>query len=109
MDRTLLVLLAEAWKTGERADVLALVDRIKEAPPEEAAETFLALRQTVKAARALADLPVRLAEALAPAVAIRTDAIPLMRANQSEARSARKRRNIALFLLASSSRPACQG
>jgi hypothetical protein len=30
MDRTLLVLLAEAWKTGEPGDVAALVDRIKE-------------------------------------------------------------------------------
>jgi len=28
MDKTLLVLLGEAWKTDERADVLALVDRI---------------------------------------------------------------------------------
>ena len=26
MDKTLLVLLAEAWKSGERADVLALVE-----------------------------------------------------------------------------------
>jgi hypothetical protein len=34
MDCTLLVLLAEAWKTGEPGDVAAMVDRIKEAPAE---------------------------------------------------------------------------
>jgi hypothetical protein len=56
MDKTLLVLLAEAWKTGERADVLALVDRIKEAPPEEVVETFLAFRQATQSAATLADL-----------------------------------------------------
>jgi hypothetical protein len=53
MDRTLLVLLAEAWKTGDRADVLILVDRIKEAPPEEVVETFLAFRQAAQGAAAL--------------------------------------------------------
>jgi hypothetical protein len=56
MDKTLLMLLAEAWKTGERADFLVLVDRIKEAPPEEVVETFLAFRQAAQGAAALADL-----------------------------------------------------
>src|SRR5215831_15286832 len=64
MDRTLLVLLAEAWKTGERADVLALVDRIKDAPAEEVVETFLTFRQAATAAAALAAMPGKLAAAV---------------------------------------------
>jgi hypothetical protein len=51
--------------------VLALVDRVKEAPPEEVVETFLAFRQTASAAAALpgklADVGRALALALAPA------------------------------------------
>jgi hypothetical protein len=35
MDRTLLVLLADAWKSGEQADAGALVDRSKEACSNE--------------------------------------------------------------------------
>jgi hypothetical protein len=56
MDRTLLVLLGEAWKTGDPGDVAALVDRIKEAPAEEVVETFLALRQATTAVSALSAL-----------------------------------------------------
>ena len=56
MDRTLLVLLAEAWKTGEPGDIAALVDRIKEAPAEQLIETFLALRQGAQTAAALSGM-----------------------------------------------------
>jgi hypothetical protein len=73
MDRTLLVLLAEAWKTGEPGDVAALVDRIKEAPAEEVVETFLSLRAAASAGAALSALTRTLpgsfralVEALAP-------------------------------------------
>jgi hypothetical protein len=64
VDRTLLILLAEAWKTGDRADVLALVDLIKEAPPEEVVETFLAFRSGTVGAAALPDVFTGIAEAL---------------------------------------------
>jgi hypothetical protein len=65
MDKTLLVLLAAAWKTGERADVLALVDRVNEAPPEEVVETCLAFRNATSAAAGLADFFKKAGEALA--------------------------------------------
>jgi hypothetical protein len=61
MDRTLLVLLAEAWKSGEPGNVAALVDRIKEAPAEQLID-FLALRQGAHTAASLSsrtDRPTR--------------------------------------------------
>jgi hypothetical protein len=66
MDRTLLVLLAEARKTGEPGDVAALVDRIKEAPAEEVVETFLAFRQSAHLVTGLADTLRKAMAAMGP-------------------------------------------
>ena len=45
MDRTLRELLADAWVTGDRVAVPALVDRVMDAPAEEVVELFLAFRE----------------------------------------------------------------
>src|SRR5689334_15653302 len=45
MDKTLLKLLVEAWENGERAAVLALVNRLKETSSDVVVETFLEFRR----------------------------------------------------------------
>jgi hypothetical protein len=84
VDRTLLVLLAEAWKTGDRVAVLALVDRVKEAPAEEVVETLLAFRQATNAAVGLAAFLKKAGEAMTRGFAGVAQALAALRAQSPQ-------------------------